>query len=680
MLHTSTAVCARACARRGCALLWACGMGDDTPTASSIAEALAGAGSSSSALDQLEAAALGGGDDAVAVGLTCAPSLATMLCDDIPVADFQRGALILGALCRLDRAVMARVNPFAPMLRATVAGFAVWRNQQDLAARTLEDVYTLICAACCLPPWWSFGVTSILAQDGCLFESEQDVMGGETAFVAVYGEPNQWSEEAVTRFFLLLLELLRDKPEMRPRQHLDVFEASAWYWICAMSIGRKGPSQALVRAGLMEFGVDQLDSRWSPIERVGLVHQTPGALLSALKDVFENSEEPGRSEMLQHALDTGVIEMVICNIRTYEVLGRSATKLGSVMGNWYACWWFLTAVDMQAKAAEPVVTMLREVASAVRFALDHPLVQMAQLGFTTSCQGTMVAAEVFGRDEDRLFTFTQHDVDSVLLVSREQVRPQAWGAVWPLRQNQSQALLSLTVSDLNKQLLLYNPEFLPHLVDGLLLAPRADDEADANEYEHDVITARGWHPDNDRTVIPPLVQRTFAECLQQLSLWEPGRRAMLADPSVASALRALTTRAWTPEAKLCAHGALLALMDHDDHHRRHQHQHQHHHHQQQQLQPRNSGSSPASKLDSGGDGGGGGGGGLHHVMLSYEWTYQELVKRVVLQLQSRGYRVWFDLECMKGSTIDVRPPSPLSLSALASALLGFAELRVCVHV
>ena len=38
--------------------------------------------------------------------------------------------------------------------------------------------------------------------------------------------------------------------------------------------------------------------------------------------------------------------------------------------------------------------------------------------------------------------------------------------------------------------------------------------------------------------------------------------------------------------------------------------------------------------------------------MSYQWDVQEVVKRVVAELQLRGYLVWLDVERMKGSVID----------------------------
>eukprot|EP01050_Picozoa_sp_SAG11_P019698 SAG11_NODE_3182_length_2626_cov_1.994460_1_plen_875_part_11 len=67
-----------------------------------------------------------------------------------------------------------------------------------------------------------------------------------------------------------------------------------------------------------------------------------------------------------------------------------------------------------------------------------------------------------------------------------------------------------------------------------------------------------------------------------------------------------------------------------------------------------------------GDGGGGGGGGpvvgsgsgsgsgraSKHVMVSYCWAQQPVVKRIHAALVCRGYAVWIDVEQMKGSTVD----------------------------
>ena len=46
------------------------------------------------------------------------------------------------------------------------------------------------------------------------------------------------------------------------------------------------------------------------------------------------------------------------------------------------------------------------------------------------------------------------------------------------------------------------------------------------------------------------------------------------------------------------------------------------------------------------------------IMMSYQWAAQEVVKKIVADLQLRGYNIWWDLECMKGSVMDACAQSP----------------------
>ncbi len=64
----------------------------------------------------------------------------------------------------------------------------------------------------------------------------------------------------------------------------------------------------------------------------------------------------------------------------------------------------------------------------------------------------------------------------------------------------------------------------------------------------------------DKTTLS-IVQRDFAECLQQISLFPPGCEALKATPGVVEALDTLVEQARTEEAKDCARGALLQLTD-----------------------------------------------------------------------------------------------------------------------
>ena len=121
------------------------------------------------------------------------------------------------------------------------------------------------------------------------------------------------------------------------------------------------------------------------------------------------------------------------------------------------------------------------------------------------------------------------------------MRCAVYGSAFALASNRCRGLLSLCISDTAKQMLLNNAGFIPHLIDGLMLDPE--------------------HPrkDTDET-IKTAVQRDFAECLQQIALFPAGCEALKANEAVLQALLTLKDKAWSEEAKICAAGALMALI------------------------------------------------------------------------------------------------------------------------
>ena len=155
--------------------------------------------------------------------------------------------------------------------------------------------------------------------------------------------------------------------------------------------------------------------------------------------------------------------------------------------------------------------------------------------------------------------------------------------------------LELCISDENKPLLLASPDFIPYLVDALLL------DAD--------------HPRAGMTQeLKVWCQEHHAECLAQLAVFGPAHEALRQDPSVIPALEAVAAAGLSAEARKFADAALLALSD----------------------------KKPDIDMDVE----------QQHLMLSYQWDKQATVKRLNDSLISRGYVTWFDLTNMKGSVMD----------------------------
>ena len=106
--------------------------------------------------------------------------------------------------------------------------------------------------------------------------------------------------------------------------------------------------------------------------------------------------------------------------------------------------------------------------------------------------------------------------------------------------------LELCISDSNKPLLLAHRDFLPYVVDALLLDaghPRADMKPEL----------KSW------------CQQHHAECLAQLAVFAPARETLRADPSVIPALEAVAEGGLTAEARQFAEAALLALSEKELH-------------------------------------------------------------------------------------------------------------------
>ena len=101
----------------------------------------------------------------------------------------------------------------------------------------------------------------------------------------------------------------------------------------------------------------------------------------------------------------------------------------------------------------------------------------------TGVHATRIAALVWGRDDDTAkhgLAFKQQDIDKIVEAADHRT---PFANMLPLKKDSFQALLCLTVSDLNKELLLKSDGLVPLLVDSLLLDPdhprRAQGDFDA---------------------------------------------------------------------------------------------------------------------------------------------------------------------------------------------------------
>ena len=208
------------------------------------------------------------------------------------------------------------------------------------------------------------------------------------------------------------------------------------------------------------------------------------------------------------------------------------------------------------------------------------------------------------------------------------------------------AVVNLCVSDANKDLILVNESLLALLAEALLLDPT--------------------HVRQDqRPAVKAAIQADAVEAILQLACYEPGR-ALLAtrQDTIMAALRALISHehggsgcALSTEAECSASGALLALEGHP------------------LTGPTVRQEHAREETLSGGDIDDGA---SLHVMMSYQWNVQNTIKLIVECLRKRQYRIWIDIEKMKGSTIDAMSAAIDSAAALLYGVsLAYKESANC---
>ena len=55
----------------------------------------------------------------------------------------------------------------------------------------------------------------------------------------------------------------------------------------------------------------------------------------------------------------------------------------------------------------------------------------------------MLAANVFGKSEDAAFVFKQSEIDGMIAMCAELVKPAIFGTVWPLSKKQATGMLNV---------------------------------------------------------------------------------------------------------------------------------------------------------------------------------------------------------------------------------------------
>lgn len=409
---------------------------------------------------------------------------------------------------------------------------------------------------------------------------------GNFKVVSPFAGENPQPADRYVRLALLSLELMRSERDALP----DGIVAGAGLGLCWLALGRPPVAKALWEAGFLEVFQAMMMER-KPMERISRDHLSTSGMFFALKEVSDGAQASG-IEVVGPLLDAGAIDIALSALMAYQMLGEpEAANAGALQ--WGAI--YLIEILLGSKQAKLIVNKLRSAGvDCFRYLLDHPLTMWSELGLETGLNATRIAAQVWGRDDGGGLAFKPQDMAKVVQVADHR-GPHV--AIIPMTANHGQSILSLCVSDSHKAMLLEVEGFIPLLVDSLLLDP-----------QHPRMNNNALTGATDWEGAKGPVQRDYAEAIAQLAMYPPGRDALLHDPAVLEALQTVAAEGWEEEGRQHAQAALAALSDRQ---------------------------ADAYRVEVDRDQG--------HVMLSYQWDVQTVVQRIVGELQSRGYRTWFDL-------------------------------------
>jgi hypothetical protein len=219
----------------------------------------------------------------------------------------------------------------------------------------------------------------------------------------------------------------------------------------------------------------------------------------------------------------------------------------------------------------------------------------------------MVAANLIGRNEGGI-TLTRKVIDGIINRANNFFDP----SLRQKNQRLEQVVHSLSnaiIADVNKRFVVEHECSIDMLVAGLMLDPELERSTWAGA---------------------ETVQQTCALMLENLALSSVSVATVRSHGGAITALRQLAACGSTEEARRCAEGALFELEE--------------------------SARVPLL-VDTTTEVNG-------HIMLSYNWDHQLVIKRVHASLVRRGYSTWIDVEKMKGSTVE----------AMADAVEGAAVM------
>lgn len=505
------------------------------PTAATVGAMLADAATRAQTLDALERQD-GPHDAALAVATAPALTDVMLLPAECDRALYQRCALLRGRL-------MVEAEDASAIWGAA---FADGRYRNEI--RTLGEVHgktaeqldrdDALCYACHaiskLGQYSSSGTTACAAAG---FSSGRELMGVFMSEDALSSSKRCPADDKPSAMLRLIIELLRSGD-------LPALAVSGALWsVGTLSFGRPGVGKLAVELGFVELCAISLartgaapDWLW----RSRSISNAGEGVLSgagcAITNVFAG--HAGTTAHLDLMLSCGLLDQMLSVVTAFEQGGVKAlhtTDRGAL---------YFTLSSIRRTLLHPACrARVRSVASGLVFILEHPLDVLDAIGWTTDSAAVQMLCALFGRDETgSQFKFTQPQVDSLLRRWSNIVLGEGLLGKGFKPTEETIFILELSISDVNKKLMLANDGFVAYLLSGLFIDPNHPRANLSDDIKR-------WN------------QTVHAESICQVALFPPGRDALLQNPTVDDALVAVAEKGLSEEARDFAQAALAALRD-----------------------------------------------------------------------------------------------------------------------
>ncbi len=348
----------------------------------------------------------------IAVACTL-PILENVLAADASVVDaveYQRATLTLHALFLVEPRHMSvqflRDLHFDIPWRASGNAYnAVFKKEQSELTR--DDALTLACDCGLWATVHCAWMTQCLAMAGVEFQDSVDRVMTNRLVAPVA------SDDTLDKLGSLFFDIVRD-----PQGASDLVLTGAWFslvWLLGGTATNSGArTQTLIEAGLIETAVAEL-RRTSP--ETWLSFRTASGLNAGAIFTFGWTLSTLVFPSINIAsalLDCGFIEVGLTALKCFEANGKAGVSETNAMTIWGVPI-MLSKLDLTAPEAMPIVRLLQNIPSTVRFVLEHPVIHVAQIGCVSSAHMSAVCALAFGKDEEGGgFAFSQEQVDDTV--------------------------------------------------------------------------------------------------------------------------------------------------------------------------------------------------------------------------------------------------------------------------